>query len=188
MLPPPHSSRKRLSPDSRDFGAAPYLRHPVPDGFRSATAMPDTEERPSLPARPDAVTRGGRPARVKHRRSDRTRLRAPGVGGDAPRRALRRLSRPRCLLPAQPQGHAHPHGIRQDRLPAAPGPDLAQCPRWVAHQLRPQGPEQPDRAPSLPSMPRPNLRRAQALVAAFLRRPGRVAHGDQPARLLCPST
>ena len=37
-----------------------------------------------------------------------------------------------------------------------------------------------------PSMPRPNLRRAQAMVAAFCADRGVAVPGDQPARLLCP--
>ena len=138
---------------------------------RPATDLPLS----GLPARPDAVPRGVQPARVKHPADDRARLPAPGVGGDAARRALRRLSRrgvlraaagqgggvhrraagparllPGLLLRAQPQGHADPRSVRQDRLPATAGPDLAQRPRRLAHRLRTRRPELPDRAPSLP--------------------------------------
>ena len=35
-----------------------------------------------------------------------------------------------------------------------------------------------------PSMPRPNLRRSKAIVAAFCRRAGRALHRDQPGPLL----
>ena len=61
--------------------------------------------------------------------------------------------------PARPRGH---------RQFMVAGPDGAQRPRRAAHRLRPRRPELPDRAPPLLlSMPRPNPRRAQPLVAAF---------------------
>lgn len=68
---------------------------------------------------------------------------------------------------AEPQGHADARGGREARLPARPGAHRPQRPRRAGHRLRARRAELPDRASPVPSMPRPNLRRVQPMVAAF---------------------
>ena len=85
-----------------------------------------------------------------------------------------------CLLRAQPQGDADPRGVRQDRLPAPPGADLTQRPRWLAHRLRPRRPELPDRAPSLPVHATAELAPGADTGSRVLRRP-RACRTRRPA-------
>ena len=74
---------------------------------------------------------------------------------------------PGLLVCPQPQGNARPGGGRPYRFPPPPGADLTQRPRRLATDTAFGGLNYQIEHHLFPSMPRPSLRRAQPLVAAF---------------------
>ena len=76
--------------------------------------------------------------------------------------------------------------VRQDRLPAPPGADLAQRPRRLAHRLRARRPELPDRAPPVPVHATAEPAPGPAAGRRVLRRARPAVLRGQPARAPTP--